>query len=151
MKKLIFLLFGFCFTALAQIQPIQSEKNAGAFLQTSNGTAINGKSYTGSTGDTTEILNLFNHKTLYVTVQSQDSTTILVAYSYSNDGANFTAYVTKDSLSHSADGVGVKSIDFTSILLGASYARFRFTHSALAFAVGTTSPTYNATYLFKKE
>lgn len=153
MRKLIFFMLGFFIwqSALSQIQPLQTEKNAGGYLKTNNGVIIYGRSYTASTNDTTEVISLLHHKTVYLTVQSNDSTTILIDYALSNDPANFPAFTTKDSLSHNINGVGFKSIDFTSTTLGAMYIRFRLRHSANAFILGTTSPTYNANWFLKKE
>ena len=126
------------------------ESKALGFFKTNNGVIITGRAFTGSTTDTTEVLALKDHGTIFVTVQTQDSATVIIAYALSNDGTNFTAFTTKDSLSNSTTGNGVKSVDFSATTLGGSYVKFRFTFSAAAFAVGTTSATYNASWILKK-
>ena len=158
MKKLIFLLLLTFGVASGQhILSPSGNTNVNGFLSRLNGgpdtsyTIIKGRTFTGGVTDTTIILSTVQHKTLYVSVTAKDSGTFLISYSVSNDGSNFTAFVTKDSLSHNADGVGAKSVDFTSTILGYPYVRFRIVSSVLAFAYGTTSPTYSASYLWKKE
>ena len=137
--------------AFAQIQPgAIRESNALGFFKTNNGVIITGRAFTGSTTDTTEVLALKDHGTIFVTVQTQDSATVIIAYALSNDGTNFSTFVTKDSLSFSAAGNGFKSVDLSATTLGATYAKFRFSFSAAAFPLGTDSATYNASYTLKK-
>ena len=160
MKKLIFLLCGFFIWQSALSQHVlspQSDRNVNGFLSQlgSDGadttyTIIKGRTFTSIT-DTTIILNTVNHKTFYVALTTLDSATILIDYAVSNDAVNFSAFTLKDSLSNATSGNGFKSVDLTSTILGYPYVRFRFRSSALAFVLGTTTPTYSATYLWKKE
>lgn len=151
MKALSFLLL-LPVVAFAQVRPVDSPRNQDGFLLTNNSVVINGKAFTGSTVDTTEILDCRYQKTLYVNVQANDTTTVLIGYALSLDGTTFTSFATKDSLSAKPANstASVKSVDMTSTILGARYAKFIFTHSANAYALGVTSPTYSASFTFKK-
>ena len=150
MKKLLFLML-FPVLAFAQIHPFQTERNVAGYFQTNNGTAIKGRAYATALGDTTQILSLVDHKTVYVNVQSLDSATIRISYALSDDAANWTAFTLKDSLATATNTGSLKTIDLTSTLLGARYVRFLFSASAtIAIAQGTSSATYHASYVLKK-
>ena len=151
MKKLLFLML-FPVLAYAQIQPYQTNRNVAGYFQTNNGTAIKGRAYTTTLGDTSQTLSLVDHKTIYVNVHSLDSATIRISYALSDDAANWSTFTLKDSLATETDGGGLKSGDLTSSVLGARYARFLFSSSAtIAIAQGTTSATYHASYVLKKQ
>lgn len=140
----IFAVFGFIFQMGGTSNYEDFLKKVGTTTQ------IRGSSFTGTTTDTTEAVNLAQYKTVFYTVQAIDSATILISYRLSVDGQNWSAFTTKDSLSHGADGTGLKSIDFTSTALGAKYVQFRNTFSTNAFAAGTTSPRYSTFLSLKK-
>ena len=155
MKKLIFLML-FASVAFAQNHPRNDDANEAGFLRdydSGDGTyvVIHDRSYSGGVTDTTDFLNAADHKTLYVALTTKDSATILIDYSVSVDSETWSDYTVKDSLSYSGSTNGFKSVDFSSTVLGFQYVRFRFRTSANAFALGTTTPTYSAIYLFKKE
>ena len=155
MKKLIFLLCGFFIwqSALSQVV-VDKNNNASQFFRDLTGgvyTRIQDRSYSGGVTDTSDYIPVRDHKTVYVSLMTKDSATILIDYSVSVDGANWSAYTVKDSLSNATSDNGFKSVDFTSTVLGFNYARFRFRTSALAFALGTTTPTYSAIWTLKKE
>ena len=150
MKTLLLLLIPA--VMFAQVRPVDSPRNQTGFLKTNNSVVINARTFSSGPSDTTEILDCINQKTLYLNVQANDTTTVLIDYALSVDGTTFSGFTLKDSLSaQPANGVAsVKSVDFTSTILGARYVKFRLRHSALAFAYGTTTPTYSASYTFKK-
>ncbi len=129
---------------------VAQDRNVSSLISTNNSVAIWGRSYASGVTDTTAAFEVSQFKTLYVNVESLDSATILIDYALSIDGSNYSAFAVKDSLSHGAAGNGVKSVDFTSTVLGFPYVKFRFRTSALAFPLGTTSPTYYASYSFKR-
>lgn len=151
MKNLLLLLL-LPMVGFAQLRPVDSDRSAAGYILTNRGVAIVSKSYTSSTVDTTETFNCINQKTLYVGLQANDTTTILVDYALSLDGVTYTAFTTIDSLSAKpANGAAsFKNIDFTSTIGGAPYAKFRLSHSAKAYALGVSSPTYTAIFTFKK-
>lgn len=153
MKKLLFFLF---FPAYLFAQT-GGEKNDSRFLNTQKDTGatrtyqlIYDRSYAGGVTDTTEAIALDQFKTPYLTLVTTDSATFLIDYRLSVDGVNWSAFTTKDSLSHSTSGNGFKSVDFASTVLGAKYVQFRLRTSALAFALGTTTPKYWAYLLLRK-
>lgn len=148
MKKLLLILL---FPVLAFAQ---NYNNSYAVLDSAGGTvSLYGHSFAGTDNDTiiTEPVYIVNYKTVYLNLMSLDSASILIDYAVSDDGTNYNAYAAKDSLSHSTAGAnGFKSVDFTSTTLGAAYVRFRFRTSALAFPLGTTTPTFTPTVVLKR-
>lgn len=150
MKTLLLLLFPV--VLLAQTRPVDSPRNQTQFLKTNNAVTINARSFTSSTSDTTEVLNTVDQKTLYLNVQADDTTTVLIYYALSVDGTTFTSYTLKDSLSAKPANAtsSVKSVDLTSTILGARYVKYILKHSALAYALGVTTPTYTASFTHKK-
>ena len=157
-KKLIFLLLGFFIWQSALSQGIKpgnyTATNPSTFLQLAltgptNVSAINGRTYTASTVDTTQWYQVSNFKTLYISLQSKDSCTLLVNYQLSLDGTNVGVSTLIDSLSTAVNAGAVKVMDHTAQILGSTFVRWIFTGSALARPEGTTSNTYTAKYTFK--
>jgi len=153
MKKLLFLLL-FPATVFAQFagennyeQFLRAQKDTGA---TTTYQQIFSRSYAGGITDTVEALNVSQYKTTLLTLATTDSATFLIDYRLSVDNVNWSAFATKDSLTQAAAGNGVKSVDFTSTVLGAKHIQFRLRTSALAFALGTTTPKYWAYILLRK-
>ncbi len=151
MKKLLFLLLLPLLAFAQQPRPFGPDKNASDFFLTNKGTAIRAKAFTSATSDTTEVLRLVDFKTAYFNVQVQDSATVLIYYALSDDGSNFPTFTLKDSLTNSSTGSGFKSLDLTATTLGARYLKMRWTFSALAFPLGTTTATYSASFTLKKQ
>jgi len=106
--------------------------------------------YTASTVDTTEWVNLANFANAYLTLQSKDSCTLLINYQLSVDGVALGVSTLLDSLSTASDAGALKTLNFGTTALGATYGRFIFTGSAQAFPEGTTSATYTAKVLLRK-
>ena len=150
MKTMLLLLFPV--VLFAQTRPVDSPRNQTGFLQTNNAVTILARSFTAATSDTTEVLDCINQKTFYLNVQADDTTTVLIYYAVSVDGTTFTSYTLKDSLSAKpANATGsFKSVDLTSTFLGARYVKYVLKHSALAYALGVTTPTYTASFTHKK-
>ena len=100
--------------------------------------------------DTLQAIFLPYVKTVLFSLMASETSTVYVDYATSLDGSSYTPFAVKDSLSHAADGYGVKLVDFTSTLLGAPFAKFRLRGSALAYAWGTSStPKFWASYTLK--
>ena len=157
-RKLIFLLLGFFIWGSALGQGIKpgnyAETNPSTFLnlnmnQGNTVSAINARTYTASTVDTTAFYQVANFKTLYISLQSKDSCTLLVNYQLSLDGTTLGVSTLIDSLSTAVNAGAVKVMDHTAQILGASFVRWIFTGSALARPEGTTTNTYTAKFTFK--
>jgi hypothetical protein len=80
---------------------------------------------------------------------SKDTTTILIDYQVTNDPAVFGDATLNDSLSYRSTGTGFKTKDVSSVVGGFNYVRFVFRSSALAYALGVTTPTYTASITLK--
>lgn len=136
------------FTTMFQLG---GERNYEEFVKLKGTTTqVRDRAFTSSTTDTTEAINLAQYKTVLYTLQSLDSASVIISYALSLDGSNWTSFTVQDSLKQNADGSVVKSIDFTSLALGAKYIRFRNKFSADAYPVGTTSAKYHAYILLKR-
>jgi hypothetical protein len=130
-----------------------SQNNLWGPVDSSGGSvSMTDHSFAGTANDTIIIKDLYaaNYKTLYFNLFAKDSVTMLIDYALSMNGTDFSNYATKDSISHGTSGNGIKSVDFTSTVLGAAYLRIRLRTSANAFALGTTTPTFTPYYTFKR-
>jgi hypothetical protein len=110
---------------------------------------IKDRTYAASQIDTTEAIPCRNFKSIYVSVATKDSLSMLIRYRLSLDGFSWGNSTTLDSLVYvTTTGVGVKNVDFTSTIGGFSFVQFVFT--VQAWQRGTTTPTYSARYTLKK-
>lgn len=151
MRKLIFLLMGFFIWQSALSQYTNEDRYIALNMNEGNNTAkIQNRTYTASTVDTTEWLHLANLANVYLTLQSKDSCTLLINYQLSVDRVALGTSTLLDSLSTASNAGNAKTLNFGTTSLGAPYARFIFTGSALARPEGTTSNTYTAKMLLKK-
>ena len=149
--------------ALLYSQPLivtpAAERNVAEYfytvVDTSGGVPLIGSQYANRTGsastvDTLQAIYIAHVKTVYFNLMAAETSTVLIDYATSLDGYHYTAFAVKDSLSHKADGYGIKTVDFTSTLLGAPWVKFRLRGSANAYAFGTsTTPKFWASYTLK--
>lgn len=148
MKKLLLLLL-----ILPVMATAQNQFNVFGLVDSVDGsTSMADHSFAGTANDTLllEPIYVAHYKTIYFGIQAADSVTFLIDYALSYDGTNYTAFTLKDSLSHATSGYGIKSVDLTSTVLGAPWFKIRLRTSALAFALGTTSPTFRPYYTLKR-
>jgi hypothetical protein len=153
MRYIAFLALFVCGTVFAQSPNIDYKNDWGVFYKVATGpaavSAIQGRTLTTSSSDTTRPVPCVDYTTFYVALQVADTATILVYYSVSVDDSTYTPYTLIDSLSVQAATGGFKSINMTTTLGGMKSVKFRFDGSGKAFALGNT-PTYKATYVRKK-
>jgi hypothetical protein len=110
------------------------------------GVQIKLRTFSASTTDTTYGQDVRKFAGINVTLQSKDIVTILIKYQLSTDNVTWTTIATIDSLSQSGTGSTIKNVNVSTVGLGVSYIRFVFAVSANAFAIGTTTPVYTATF-----
>jgi hypothetical protein len=108
-----------------------------------NNVTIKARSYTSATCDTTWAYDVSGYSSMSITVQTQDSATILIKYQLANDTSYWFDLTTIDSLKSGNSGNRIK-LDFSKFVAGTKYIRFVFEFSAKAYAMGTSSPTYSA-------
>lgn len=152
MKKFLFL-FLFPAVLFAQTSTGNYERFVRAWSDsgaTPTYRSIDSVSFTGGRTDTTEVFTITQYKTIYMTLQSTDSVSMFIKYRMSLDQKNWTAFATLDSLKENSNTPAVKSVDFTSTLLGVRFVQFCFATSTSAYALGTTSPYYWAFITLKK-
>lgn len=106
------------------------------------GKYIAGRAFTSTTCDTTYSQDIRKWSSIYVTVQTLDSATVLIKYQLSLDGSNWGTLTTKDSLQQISDGVMIKNVDFSNVAQGAGYIRFVFQFSNYSGYLGSTTPYY---------
>ena len=109
-------------------------------------TIINARSFAGGVTDTTKVVDISRYPNVYFTFQAKDSISLLIYYQLRINGATWTASTLTDSLKQSSDVSIVKTINLSSITLGTGAVRLVLITSAAAYALGTTTPTYTATY-----
>jgi len=115
------------------------------------GAEIHGRSYTGSTLDTTQAIPVFRGTSLHLYLSAKDSATVLVSYQLSDDGNSWTTKTASDSLVTLSDTYGLKSINFSTIALTARFIRFHLDFDTVVSAAGTTTPTYSASYAIRRD
>lgn len=116
------------------------------------GAVIYNRAFTGSTVDTSQILETTRTKSVWIHAASKDSTSLLISYRLSLDTKVWTAFRLLDSLKMTNQtGVVVKSLNVSAQADSARYIQFQFSHSAKAYAMGTTSATYTVTYAIKRD
>ena len=150
MKNLLFVLFLLPAVALSQV----SNKSETIIRKDTNGVyraSLADRAYTSSTLDTSIIYQAVDWKNVWVTVASTDSARCTVKYQLSVDGTNWGSATTKDSLSTAVATGDVKSIDLTSVILGAPYFRLIFDFTTAGVAQGTTSNKYWAILTRKQD
>jgi len=151
MRKLIFLLMGFFIWQSALSQYTNEDRYIALNMNLGNNVAkIQNRTYTASTVDTTEWLDIANLANVYLTLQSKDSCTLLINYQLSIDRVALGVSTLIDSLSSSAAAGNLKSLNALTTAIGSPYVRYIFTGSAKAFPEGTTTNTYTAKALLKK-
>ena len=106
------------------------------------GTQILNLAYVANQSDTSQIVKCSDYTSTFVTVQSKDSASIHIKYQLSVDGVTWGTLNTQDSLSTASNTGDVKSLNMSTIALGANYIRYVFNQTA--FRVGTSSATYTA-------
>ena len=151
MKKLLFLFLGvFLLVGCATQGPQNDEYFLYKLTSTDGGstytrTQLANIAYSAGT-DTTEAIYIGGHTNFYVTVGARDSTSLLITFQTSMDGATWSATTTQDSLKNSTAAVvmATKSVNLTTVTLGVPFVRFLFVHSANAYPLGTTSAYYYA-------
>lgn len=111
---------------------------------------------TDSTADTTKVLAVSDYKTLYVSVQTFDTMTVLWYYRLSLGGESPTAYPDRwttwaliDSTVQDSVVTKITTHDFTSTVGGVPYMQFYFKGSAEVSAFQDTLAQYSARYTLK--
>lgn len=116
------------------------------------GAVIYGRTFTGGVTDTTQIISTYRAKSLWIHLLARDTTTIRISYRLSSDGKVWTPFRASDSLKIGGETRPfLKSMNFSAAADSARFIQFRFVHSAQAYAFGTTTPTYTATYAIKRD
>jgi len=113
----------------------------------SGGTTMSARTVSTTLDDTTQAIDLdgFHRVFLDIVTATNDSATILLAYSRSSDGATWGAYTLFDSLAISGTVGGQKSFELPAAVMGTHRVRLRLYGSASSpLMSGSPSATFKA-------